>query len=148
MNVWDLLKFVFGLLWKQMLQMLLITLTLLYFALTYINLLVIVLVILFWNLTFKLWREIEYREVPSLKGWFKSIVLNITITIFFYYFILFLGGYGLLGLSIILLAFAVLRIWQNWKLYDAVTTWGAERITGRSDKSFNIEEVLKDGESK
>jgi hypothetical protein len=56
-----------------------------------------------------------------------------------------LGGVvGVFAVSILLLVFFVAwALYQNWKVYDAVTSWGAKRIKGKTKDDFDLAEVLK-----
>lgn len=149
MNLIDLLKFVGLLLWRQVLQTILVTLTFGYLILSGgFNIITVVLSVLVWRLVFKLWKEIDDGEKPVFYSWLGVILFTSGITLLLYLLFYFIGGYGFVGLLIFLLGMAGVRIWQNWKLYDAVTTWGAKRIKGEVVESFNIEEVLTDGRRK
>lgn len=140
MKAWELLRFVFGLLWRQILQSVLIILSI--SMLTYRNLVSITLCIVLWVCLFKLWREVEESNKPVLKEWFWMITRSVVFTLVLLLLFLWLGGYGIIGLVVTLLVLAVWRIWSNWKLFDAVTTWGAERIKGEHKENFDIEKVV------
>ena len=125
--------------WKPVLQGLLTILTLIYVHKSFITILLSILV---WQYIFSI-----FTEPPKIKAW--SFVL--------FWTALFIGGLNLIALGlgwfgavgallapiIILLAIAGWKIKQNWKVYDAVTTWCAERIKGKHKKDFNLAEAMK-----
>lgn len=103
----------------------------------------VTLSVLVWTLYFKLLREVEEGEKPLLLSWLRTIFFTSIVTVGLLLLFVWVGGFGILGLILILVGLAVWRIASNWRLYDAVTTWGAERITGKHDEVFDIEKAIK-----
>ena len=137
------LLFVFRLLWRQILQTLLIIITL-SSLITNLNIVTINLTILTWVLSFKLVKEASDNDKPILYDWIKTIILSVVVTSFFVLLFIFFGGYGLLGLIIVMFLMATHVIYNNWRLFDKATTWGAERVKGLHNENFNFEEALKE----
>lgn len=133
MNYKTLVKFVLNHVWMPLLQGLIAITLLLYI---YRSWLTIVLTMLVVNLVFKL-----FKEVPEPKEWLRSIIITVVVVSVFYWLVYWLGAYGLVGSIVILFLFAGWRIYEGWFLFDAITTWGAERLKGKHKKNFDIEKV-------
>ena len=83
---------------------------------------------------------------PKISRWLQiglgSFIVFYGIAAIYYFF----GLWGTIGTItaavLIMIAYAVYVIASNWKIYNSVTTWGAERIRGKHKKEYNLEEVL------
>lgn len=140
-SLYSIVSFVWRLLWRQILQTVLIIITI--SSLVYVNVVSITLSVLVWTLYFKLLREVEEGEKPMLVYWLRTILFTSGITVGLLLLFVWLGGFGIIGLILILISLAAWRIISNWKLYDAVTTWGAERIKGEHTEVFDIEKAIR-----
>jgi len=109
----------------------------------YVNIISITLSVLVWTLYFKLLSEIEEDEKPTPVSWLKTILFTSSVTVGLLLLFVWLGGFGIIGLVLIILGLAAWRIKSNWRLYDAVTTWGAERIKGEHTEVFDVEKAIK-----
>jgi len=80
---------------------------------------------------------------------FWSFVKHLVKTYFFstliYLIITFLGGYGMIGFSLIIIVFVGIRIYKGRKLYNETTRWGADLLRGKKT-NLNFEEALKKDE--
>jgi len=81
----------------------------------------------------------------KIKGWIITTLITIVLVCLFFFSYQWLGQYGIMGSIIIILTLVAFRIGSNWKLYNSVTTWGAERINGKHNEPFNLKEVMEDG---
>ena len=135
-NGFKILKFVLFFLWKPLLQMFLVLFTLAIIG--SVDFVSVFLSVLVWLLVFKL-----FSGVPVFSEWVSSVVKTFLIVGFFYFVILWLGGFGLLGVVCILLLLAGWRIYQSWSLFDRVTSWGADRLFRGGKDDFEFEEVKK-----
>lgn len=138
MKLFDLAYFVFFFVWKQMLLVSLTIFTIL--IIPYQNVVSINLSVLVWQYVFKL-----FDGKPDFNEWYSLTWKSILVVTFFYYIIIFLGGFGLIGVLIFLILLAVARIWNNWILFDYATTWGAKRLFKGSKEEFNVEKAFKGG---
>jgi hypothetical protein len=96
------------------------------------------------SLWYKLLNEVHTLKKPSPLDWLKTTLktaLTSFILLVLYKGAGFLGYAALLALIIIIVAW---KIKQGWKIYDAVTKWGADRIRGRTNEEFDFEKVIKD----
>ena len=92
-----------------------------------------------WSWVFKLVVDIRDGWIPEPKEYFKSSLVTIVFVQFFYWLVYFTGGVGLFVTIVLLLGFAGYRIYEGWFVFDLVTTWGAERLTGKHNKNFKLE---------
>ena len=140
MKITELLIFVWELVKYSVLRTILIILTIIF--LPSISIFTIMLSTLVWIYLFDLW-----KGAPTPKSWVKKFLYTFSVFLVLavaYYLFGFLGLFGAAaGTIIILLSFASFAIWQNWKVFDAVTSWGAERVKGKHKKSFDIKKVIK-----
>lgn len=141
MNTFDLLKFVGLMVWKPLLQGLLVIFTLRY--LVVINFASIILSVMVWYLIFRLLSESWNGDVPVVKEWLFGSLKAFGVVLFFMFLFFIFGGLGVLGFLIILFGLAGFQIYRNWSLFDAVTTWGAERVTGKHKEVFDLEKNNK-----
>ena len=94
----------------------------------------LILTILIWIFLFKL---ADKSETPQAKDWLIKTPLQIALPIFIlYYAYQWLGGFGLIGLIIILLGWAAYLIISQWKIYNAVTLWGARVVRSKEKRNF------------
>ena len=103
------------------------------------NILTLILSWLVWTYLYKLWQASQVGLVarPKVLDWLVWTPLNISLPLFIIWLAFYLlGGYGIIGVIIILLLLAGFAIWQNWKLYDAVTLWGARVFKKGERRSF------------
>lgn len=134
----SLMRDVFSLVWKQIVQAALIIIT--YGALPSRNLITLVLTILIYTYVFNL---LFSEGHPSLKKWLVVYPsLTLAITSGFYLLYSWAGAFGILGLTLVLCAIAALRIYQSWALFDAVTSWGADRLKDKHKEAFDIQKVV------
>jgi hypothetical protein len=138
MNIKELLQVVAYFIWKPMLQSLIIIGLLLFVER---NLITILLTIISVNLSFKL-----FEGKPIIKEWFNAIFWAVVIVSFIYLVVYWLGAYGLIGSLLIVSALAGYRIYLGWSLFDKVTTWGAERLTGKHNDNFDIKDLKNKGD--
>lgn len=106
------------------------------------NLITFLLIIIATNLSFKL-----FQGQPIIKEWIKTSISIIIITTALYFLIKWFGAMGGLFGVLFILIFVGLAIFQNWKLYDRLTTWGALRIKGKTKEAFRIKEETNDKEN-
>jgi predicted RND superfamily exporter protein len=88
-----------------------------------------------------------FSEVPKISRWLKIAGYSVTFFTVIVAIYFFFGLFGVIGLSIaaitILAIMLGMILYNNWKLFDRVTTWGAERIKGKHKEDFKLEEALK-----
>jgi len=140
MNIKDLIKTIAYMIWKPALQSIIVIVLLLSIERNYITILLTIISV---NLYFKLTDSLIYKEKPIIKEWFNSIFWTIIIVSAIYFVVFLLGAYGLIGSILIVLIIAGYKIYLGWDAFDKVTTWGAERLKGKHNKNFNLEEVKK-----
>lgn len=91
--------------------------------------------------------DILFKDDLSLKSLFKSQSIVVCVMLLIYFLYKLMGLWGVIASAtfgvLILFIFAGFSIYQNWKVFDAVTTWGAKRIRGKTKKDFDLKEVLK-----
>ena len=131
MNIKDLIKIIAYYIWKPVLQSIMIVVLLLFVER---NLITIILSIVSVNLVFKL-----FNGKPVFRDWFNSVFYAVLIVSLIYLVVWLFGSYGLLASLLIVLLLAGYRIYLGWSLFDKVTTWGAERLTGKHNKNFKLE---------
>jgi len=107
-----------------------------------INLPKLLFIIIFWNTII----DILVYE-PDLKRWIKSTSFTAAFVFIIWAAYQLAGFYGVVGLTLIgflvMGFFVAATLYSNWKLYNAVTTWGAMRIKGRTKEPFKLNEVIK-----
>lgn len=132
-GVWNLVK-------MQILKSTLIIITLALLPVR--NLWTIYLSVLIWVFIFYTGSgNLDFRKWVKTAG---TIFLFFTIMYWSYKLFGLFGAVGLaIGGTVILLGMAGYMIVKNWKLYDAATTWGAERVRGVHKREFNLEEAMK-----
>ena len=91
--------------------------------------------------------DILFTDELNIKKLLKKHLITIVFMSVLYLLYKVVGLWGtlstfLLGI-LILLFFAGMSIYQNWNVYDAVTTWGAKRIKGQTKKEFDLKEAMK-----
>jgi hypothetical protein len=91
--------------------------------------------------------DILFTDELDIKKLLKKHLITIVFMSVLYGLYKVVGLWGtlstfLLGI-LILLFFAGMSIYQNWNVYDAVTTWGAKRIKGQTKKEFDLKEAMK-----
>ena len=131
---------VWGLVWVRVLQSIIIIGCLVLFVRSFWAAVVTILLI---NTVFDL---LEYEEA-SLKRLLKKHLITLAILgglAILYSLVGFWGAMALTSFAIALLfIMAGVLIWQNWKIYDSVTSWGAKRIKGETKEEFNLKEALR-----
>lgn len=130
-------KFVWFFIWKPVLQTILILITL--FSIPFVNVFSSILCVLVWVLVFKLFSGVD----PDWSVWWKSIWQVSLFVGGLYYLVAWLGGFGLLGVVLILLLLSGWRLYSNWRLFDYTTSWGAKRLFKGSSEEFDAEEAFK-----
>jgi len=94
-------------------------------------------------LTFVLSRKL-FMGVPVFNDWVKTIFKTVLFISLIYYLLMFIGGFGLLGLVIIVFGFAGWRIKKHWKFFNYVIDWSANRLKGKKEAfSFGDEKNEK-----
>lgn len=127
-----------------------IMLAIIYIALAFLpkkSLLTINLTILTVVLANKLITSLLLKKKPIIKDWIKTIISVVTFVTIFYYLIRFLGGYGVIGLIIIILLFVTYRIIKGWKLYKYTCVWVSDMIKGKR-RRFDTNEFTDKEEQK
>ena len=94
-------------------------------------------------LTFVLSRKL-FMGVPVFNDWFKAIIKTVCFVTIIYYLVNLIGGFGILGLVIIVFGFAGWRIKKHWKFFNYVIDWSANRLKGKKEAfSFGDEKNKK-----
>jgi hypothetical protein len=93
-----------------------------------------------------------FTRKPKFSRWLKnfattSSVFLVMAAIYFFFGLFGLGSTILAGL-VVLVLWVVYLLWVQWDTYDAVTSWGADRITGKTKENFDLEKVIKDAKDK
>jgi hypothetical protein len=128
-----LLKEVFFIVWKAVVQLVLIILTIA--LIPNKNLVSIWLCLLVWILIFKLvQKELEPKD------WLITFAFTIGMTALIY-----LVGFvkGIIGLMLFYAVITGIQLYNNWKLYSAVTLWGAKKVKGIPVEDFNLAKVME-----
>ena len=133
----EILVFIFRMVWRPSLQILLTMFTFLFID---VNVWSVVFNVLSWMLLFKLF---DFSETPEFKEWVRSIVFTLLIVLAFFYLVLWLGGFGILGVILILCLIAGYRIFVNWKLFDYATSWGAKKLFKNSKEEFDYRKAFE-----
>jgi hypothetical protein len=107
------------------------------------NLFSIIFTIIFINTVIDVLTDKELTLKKTLKRWLFTIIFFSTMGLVYY-----IGGlWGVIGLGIAGISVTILilayTLHANWAVYDAVTTWGAKRIKGKTKKDFDLNEVMK-----
>jgi hypothetical protein len=136
----SLVKDVWDLVWLNVVRSVAIITGILLVPKTFLNVLSI---IIFINTVI----DILFINELDIKVWFKKQITTIVLMTTLYGLYKLAGVVGTIALAllsiVILLFFAGMSIYQNWNIYDAVTTWGAKRILGKTKKEFNLKRVMK-----
>lgn len=83
----------------------------------------LLLIILTFAISMKLYKDIKNRASPNLKNYANSILKTALIVSLFYVLLHWLGGYGVLGLILIVIVYVVYRLVKGRKQYvDAMRT--------------------------
>ena len=130
--VWDLVK------WK-LLQSLLIIIT--FAAIPAKSFFTLTITVLVYSYLFDL-----FSSKPKIGRWTKRLVLTFGFFLALAAIYRFFGIWGIAGTItasiVITLAWLAYILYSNWKVYDSVTTWGAQRITGKTKADYKLDEVL------
>jgi hypothetical protein len=109
------------------------------FPLTFFKVLMTILIV---NTLFEI-----LQDTLTLKKWVKTSVITSLLIGLIYGTYRLAGFFGIVGIAIasvvVLLSMLVFILYNNWKLYDAVTTWGAERVRGKHKREFDLKEAMK-----
>ena len=136
----SLIKDVWDLVWLNVVRSFAIILGIILVPKSFLNILAI---IIFINTVI----DILFTDELDIKKLLKKHLITIVFMSVLYGLYKVVGLWGtlstfLLGI-LILLFFAGMSIYQNWNVYDAVTTWGAKRIKGQTKKEFDLKEAMK-----
>ena len=77
-----------------------------------------------------------YTSVPVFKDWIVTSAKTILFVTLIYYVIRFITGWGVIGLIIIILAFAGYRLYRHKRFVNYIIDWSVGRLKG-SDEKFN-----------
>jgi len=105
---------------------------------------ILILAIVTVILTYSLVKSIQKKTPPTPKK-FLLIILRVSVVVtIFYYSISLLGGWGIIGLIIIISGFVIYRIWKQLKLFNNYTIWAARRLRGLTKEEFDFEKLKGD----
>lgn len=94
-------------------------------------------------LLFKLWKDHRNFKKPVFKEWAWMVFNTSIVLVVLWYLQKWLGNYGVLGLIVLVLGLALWRVWRGRKLFNAFTTWSADRLKGRTKEEFEFKEEYK-----
>lgn len=98
----------------------------------------LILLLLVAILMFKLWKDAHNYKAPILSEWWRVIWSTSLIVSILWYANRWLGGYGLLGLVVLVVGLALWRVWKGRKLYNSFTKWSADRLKGKTKEEFDF----------
>lgn len=131
---------VFRLVWRQVLLTILTLVTIM--LLPNKTVVSIGLAVLTWQYLLLL-----FSTKPKPKQWVFTLLFTAAFFLAFGLLSWALGFAGAVGVLlapiVIILLLVVWKLWENWALYDAVTTWGAERLRGKHKREFDLDGVVK-----
>jgi len=105
----------------------------------YNSLIELILIVVLPLLLFKLWKDHKvYHKSPVPREWLLLVFNTSMVLVVLWYLTKWLGGFGLLGLAVLVVGLALWRVWKGRKLYNSFTRWSADRLKGKTKEDFSF----------